>query len=1119
MSMYKWKQFLSMPAPQGGAGAVLVEEHEWKASNDMVEQQHRSSPDMNQMEEAKKDVRNIYWQLVRAKNRRGVQPGDVPAEGWRLALDHRRVKLPRGGVGCDNVSSGGFRWRERVAEMVAVCNASGWMPHQLHCAEAWLIPKPGKTCKKHGCKAFRAVFGLPTFAKAWTKTIWRQQELQDVAVHAYACKGRRREMAVTVQLAHSHRLAKAGVNHGTKMYDASNAFLSVQSEHVLETTAGMEPPHHDDFMQQHMSNMTFWLTVDGERALFRPTSGIFPGASVATDVYGYASWTQLEEWMREEGPVDKKYLWGNSITCEGRRVPVGMTSFVDDIAKKIIAGTPATLLARDKVAQESLSKHMERIGVQMNHEKAALVASFVGKGSAAARRELFDVSGNRVTSGVLTVARYLGPMYTADTSASIEVDRGVDAAEAAFNAFRGFWWKKADFGIVSLVFKNIYVLNIMSGLTSFVLAKHHYSKLQSAIASKVRKITRGAGHHKVCKCSNVPCSCESADVKHVALSNEEMLALVDLPPVHVDMASQRLRLYQCIAKEPENYEQYLCALFHEWSWQTNGYVSPWVTQMMNDIDMLRFICDEDTVRQMSEEPVRIFTDEDMRERFLQIAIPQLKAMCCSVDVPPPEALLRCAPCLVEDEDCGVFECMYKTAEGVVCGRVFPSSRALRAHVMKASKTGGEHNVLQGVEFVLTNQCVFCGSLFASVYSAKNHVRNALVTRRCHADRSLAAKPLVEVTPLCKACGCEFQTLKEYYVHLHMHMEPIDEIVFRDIKGKACFICHSSQSQCKCKNVDDPTTSGLGQAPAGRSGKGATRQAGKNGGSSGKRRHAGGRGWTTTRREREQRRRWEERRSNAVGSEHAQPVSAGKSAQRHKHGRRSATDKKSNHRRGAQGGQAVPRGRQGSHSDRQAEDGVATPVRLAGGAGHLIRDGGRAEVARPHHGHSRFEILRHRCAAQRHHQQAGGGDQACESQQDLQARHSQTGSSSQAWVGRRNMLEVNVRHDAQAREGRLEAGHGTTQLAGEAGAEDRRGQGQARGNDGRGRLKVAACNLKTKQVSAMQRRRGAGDDAGAANIQNTGADSLVFPEFEHQLSRSERVLFVKGETLLPTRDSG
>ena len=104
----------------------------------------------------------------------------------------------------------------------------------------------------------------------------------------------------------------------------------------------------------------------------------------------------------------------------------------------------------------------------------------------------------------------------------------------------------------------------------------------------------------------------------------------------------------------------------------------------------------------------------------------------------------------------------------LCGKVFTSLRALEAH--QQFTIGGQHGIRDKLNrLTLTNQCMFCSSVFASRLVAMSHVSRAYRQGRCMVDRAVFDHELVEPELKCPECEYEAPCLSVLQQHIVMHV--------------------------------------------------------------------------------------------------------------------------------------------------------------------------------------------------------------------------------------------------------------------------------------------------------------------------------------------------------------
>ena len=122
----------------------------------------------------------------------------------------------------------------------------------------------------------------------------------------------------------------------------------------------------------------------------------------------------------------------------------------------------------------------------------------------------------------------------------------------------------------------------------------------------------------------------------------------------------------------------------------------------------------------------------------------------------------------------IFTCP-DTVDGIngreTCGAKFSTQKQLAVHRRRCKKNGHTHGHLIHINsFVVTNQCPWCKSLFASVESATQHARNAILIGHCAPGRAFMPSDIKVPKDLsCPVCCVECPTLEAYYDHIVEHV--------------------------------------------------------------------------------------------------------------------------------------------------------------------------------------------------------------------------------------------------------------------------------------------------------------------------------------------------------------
>ena len=279
--------------------------------------------------------------------------------------------------------------------------------------------------------------------------------------------------------------------------------------------------------------------------------------------------------------------------------------------------------------------------------------------------------------------------------------------------------------------------------------------------------------------------------RYHAWSNEEVYRKWGLVPVEIEMCVQRLKWLQVMLKNKTHHGHILAALFgHCRAFEPAATLTeegalhpsanPWAKQLEKDVLYLLRRLESSTIL---AERVRtdsgsvnfmmLLVDEDTIIEFTNIDLSELRAAFLSHRIPPPgvpsappEPASEIASSCEEGYRC---ECVNE--DDTICNLVFRSFVGLQTHVRRA------HNFASILDrAVVTNQCFWCLSTFASKTVAQEHMRRALRHHRCITDQSRI--PYSAVVPdeiVCPLCPHDFTELEDLQRHIRSsHLPPLED---------------------------------------------------------------------------------------------------------------------------------------------------------------------------------------------------------------------------------------------------------------------------------------------------------------------------------------------------------
>ena len=621
----EWSEYLGQKGSLGGCEATHTT---WCTAFDEYHDEPFCEPGWDDNFLAKEDLKNTVSQLRKGTCRRGVQPGDVPVEIWKILLFYLKNQKSddfRGGVGnVDNncIFQGRGDLNERMHRIHAVSRKTLRPPLRWHCSYVWLLPKNNNKLK---CASMRLIHGLQTYSKAFYAGLWKSQDVMPDPQHEFASAGKRREEAITAQCVMSHKLTVHNISHFSEWYDASNAFPSTSHSAIIDVVSDAKSECDATFFILHVVAAMFNLTAQGVTQLFAAGSGIFAGGSIARQMFGAVYTKCVDTWSNITAEGDKMLNAVSPLT--GKVINCSITTFVDDIGKKRTVNADH-IVDEANFVRSTLRNEVQSAGIDLNVDKSVIQVSLFGTGAMTRQRHIFN-SGKVGQVRVTPEARYLGPYLNTNGTASQEVPRRIRATAIAWYTLIRFWYERIDLPFKLLVFRSVVVGTMLSGMVSFALSRSAYARLQSPIAKYARKLLRGRACVKVVNSQGVR--------TFQALSNVDVLKECGIAPIHVELAVQRLTMYQNIARDCDKHDLYITCMFGHFPFERLEHsFHPWKQQMVNDVELLRPY-DEFAhfIDQLCIQPILLFQQGECNTTFCNFDLKVLRVKFTSVCTPPP----------------------------------------------------------------------------------------------------------------------------------------------------------------------------------------------------------------------------------------------------------------------------------------------------------------------------------------------------------------------------------------------------------------------------------------------------------------------------------------------------
>ena len=165
-------------------------------------------------------------------------------------------------------------------------------------------------------------------------------------------------------------------------------------------------------------------------------------------------------------------------------------NFVDDVARQTISKkySGEGIMAGSEAAHKSLKERCGVMGVAVHSEKRVTQPRIAGAGAQESMNKWYGDKGEWRAFRAEEAARYQGPRASIDDSVGVELGIRIEAANKAYYTVAGLWGANVGFWIKRVTFRGVYMATLLSGLAAFALRKSDYSRLETEIAKKARKV-------------------------------------------------------------------------------------------------------------------------------------------------------------------------------------------------------------------------------------------------------------------------------------------------------------------------------------------------------------------------------------------------------------------------------------------------------------------------------------------------------------------------------------------------------------------------------------------------------------------------------------------------------
>ena len=453
---------------------------------------------------------------------------------------------------------------------------------------------------------------------------------------------RRREEAALIQDIHAFELSNAKLFHAATCHDGTNAFFSMDRQHLLECTRPPFAPSNDEhyFIQQRLQYAVIRLGPPGQQRYVLARSGVIPGDHAGPKCFNRGMMLPVRlAAARYRAQCPRKQLLCMSSFLSPEPLPCHITGFVDDLASKVVGTTCSEVVTEKKLQDSCIKQAMAEVGIQMNLDKEETVLEGPRLREVQYARAQFATCSDDV--------RYLGMRRTPGQGCSIEVQYRHRAMRQAWAALVGFFISDADLRFRCIVYRSTVTTACLSGLEIAIgyrspLCRSDIACLQRDANRHAKILLKGHGTRKT----------ESEQpheaLKYAALPAQELLRKCGMIPLFLELRIRRLQWLQSLLKHIDHHDMVLAALLGgvcglrdpiaDDGGIAPGLAHPWLLQVQMDLAALDLLDDVADLIHYYRLPDHRLNPKglliDGREQLLAIDMHILRVQFLSVSVPP-----------------------------------------------------------------------------------------------------------------------------------------------------------------------------------------------------------------------------------------------------------------------------------------------------------------------------------------------------------------------------------------------------------------------------------------------------------------------------------------------------
>jgi hypothetical protein len=361
-------------------------------------------------------------------------------------------------------------------------------------------------------------------------------------------------------------------------------------------------------------------------------------------MFGHCFHPPILKWQLHQSTYDPTFKWPwakDPIT--GKKSDLSLTKFVDDVEKVLIIpeGTAPSLSSKVDKSNASLDEYLSEYRFKQNKDKEKVVPVCLGKGSKKAMRTLLSTD-----SRMLLISKYLGVLHHFEQRWGPELSERIRLTKIAFASLGNFWWRpRVPWETKRLIFIQHCISTAVSGLASQIFPASAYFKLDSVLATLLRRCMHGKAH----TIQDEGLSTE----KHHQISNEQVFRTWQLAPMTTEMHVQRLKWWQRLVAKPERNTQVLAAMFGRCEFehadqldsagQVLPHANPYAQQFANDVFSLTTLAPYEWIQECNCSITALFHEPTLKCKFLNCDFRLLRNASYTACIPPPE--YSAPPCL------------------------------------------------------------------------------------------------------------------------------------------------------------------------------------------------------------------------------------------------------------------------------------------------------------------------------------------------------------------------------------------------------------------------------------------------------------------------------------------